>query len=76
MTYFVDGATLSVFPKIISELIDILEREYLIIVDWFQVNKMRVNLGKFQALIIHGKRQGHINRQVLVNTQNSECASC
>ena len=46
------------------------------IFDWFQSKKMKVNPAKFQALIIDRKRQGHANRQILVDTQNGECAFC
>ena len=46
------------------------------IFEWLQSNKMIVNPGKFQALIIDRKRQGHINRQILLDTQNGECAFC
>ena len=55
-TCFVDGNTLSAFSNIVSELIIILEKESLIIVDWFQDNEMVINPGKFQALIIDRKR--------------------
>ena len=51
-----DGNTLSAFSNIVSELIIILEKESLIIVDWFQDNEMVINPGKFQALIIDRKR--------------------
>ena len=56
-----DGNTLSAFSNIVSELIIILEKESLIIVDWFQDNEMVINPGKFQALIIDSKRKDQTN---------------
>ena len=61
---FVDGKTLSAFSKIISELMNIFEKESLVIVVLFQGNKVIVNPDKFQALIINRRRQGHTNRQI------------
>ena len=54
-------------------VINILEREFLNIVAWFETNKMIVNPDKFQALIIE-KRQDHTNIHISIDTQNVKAA--
>ena len=53
---FADGNTLSMFEETIQNLIALLENESNTAIEWFQNNKMMVNPGKFQAIIIDKRR--------------------
>ena len=48
---FEDNNTLLTFAKRISELISILERKSLNLVDWFDANKIKVSPDDFQVNI-------------------------
>ena len=52
---FTDDNTLSAFAKTILELIDVLQSEPEIVLDWFKNNKMIVNPGKFHAILLDRK---------------------
>ena len=56
---FADDNTLTTFAQNIGTLISILESESKIDIDWFETNKMIVNPGKFQSIIIDKKKQVH-----------------
>ena len=56
---FADDNTLTTFAQNIGTLISILESESNIAIDWFEANKMIVNPGKFQSIIINKKKQDH-----------------
>ena len=56
---FADDNTLTTFAQNIRNLISVLESESNIAIDWFKTNKMIVNPGKFQAIIIDKKKQDH-----------------
>ena len=58
---FADGNTLSMFEETIQNLIVLLENESNTAIEWFQNNKMMVNPGKFQAIIIDKKKKCHTN---------------
>ena len=49
---FADDNTLACFSKTIQELIGSLKSEYEVDCNWFNENKMIVNQGKFQDIII------------------------
>ena len=51
--------TLTTFAQNVGTLISILESESKIAIDWFETNKMIVNPGKFQSIIIDKKKQDH-----------------
>ena len=52
---FTGDNTLSAFAKTILELIDVLQSEPEIVLDWFKNNKMIVNPGKFHAILLDRK---------------------
>ena len=56
---FVDDNTLTTFAQNVEPLISILESERKIAIDWLETNKMIVNWGKFQSIIIDKKQQDH-----------------
>ena len=58
---FADDNTLACFSKTIQELIGSLEPECEVALNWFNENKMIVNPGKFQAIIIDKRKQDHVN---------------
>ena len=45
---FADDNTLTTFAKNVETSISVLAFESVIAIDWFETNKMIVNLGKFQ----------------------------
>ena len=56
---FADDNTLTTFGQNVGTLISVLESENKIAIDWFETNKMIVNPGKFQSIIIDKKKQYH-----------------
>ena len=54
---FADDNTLASFEKIIQELIGSLESECEVALNWFNENKMILNPGKFQGIIIDKRKQ-------------------
>ena len=56
---FADDNTLITFAQNVCNLISVLESQSNIAIDWFQTNKMIVNPGKFQSIIIDKKKQDH-----------------
>ena len=56
---FADDNSLSAFESNIKNLKIILESESKKAISWLQSNKMIVNPGKFQGIIIDKKKQGH-----------------
>ena len=56
---FADDNTLTTFAQNVGTLISVLESESKISIDWFETNKMIVNPGKFQSIIIDKKKQDH-----------------
>ena len=53
---FADEHTLACYSKIIQELVGSLESECEVALNWFNENKMIVNPGKFQAIIIDKRK--------------------
>ena len=58
--------TLSMLEKNIQNLIAILETEGNTAIVWFQNNKMMVNPGKFQAIIIDKNKKCHTNETLKI----------
>ena len=56
---FADDNKLTNFAQNIQTLISVLESESNIAIDWFERNKIIVNPGKFQSIIIDKKKQDH-----------------
>ena len=56
---FADDDTLTTFAQDVCNLISVLESESNIAIDWFETNKVIVNPGKFQSIIIDKKKQDH-----------------
>ena len=56
---FADDNTLTTFAQNVWNLISVLESESNIAIDWFETNKMIVNPGQFQSIIIEKKKQDH-----------------
>ena len=56
---FADDNTLTTFAQNVRNLISVLESDSNIAIDWFETNKMIVNPGKFQSIIIDQKKQNH-----------------
>ena len=56
---FADDNTLTTFDQNVGILISVLESKSNIAFDWFETNKMIVNPGKFQSIIINKKKQDH-----------------
>ena len=59
---FADGNTLTTFAQNVWNLISVLESESNIVIDWFETNKMIVNSGTFQSIIIDKKKQDHTKK--------------
>ena len=56
---FADDNALTTFAQNVGTLISILESESKIAIDWFETNKMIVNPGKLQSIIIDKKKRDH-----------------
>ena len=56
---FADDNTLTTFAQNVRNLISVLESEIKIATVWFERNKMIVNPGKFQSIIINERKQDH-----------------
>ena len=54
------------FEETIQNLIALLETESNTAIEWFQNNKMMVNPGKFQAIIIDKKKKYHTNETLKI----------
>ena len=63
---FADDNTLSMFKETIQSLIALLENESNTATEWFQNNKMMVNHGKFEAIIIDKKKYCHTNETLKI----------
>ena len=61
MHNFADDNTLSAWGETVSKLIDTLESESNIAIDWFTKNEMIINPYKFQAIILDKKKSNLTN---------------
>ena len=72
---FADDNTLSMFEETIQNLIALLENESNTAIEWFQNNKMMVNPGKFQAIIIDKKKKCHTNETLKIGDKIIKASS-
>ena len=75
MHNFADDNSLSVFESNIKNLKITLESESKTGILWFQSNKMIVNPGKFQGIIIDKKKQNHTAEYVSIDQKNVKTSS-
>ena len=52
MLHFADGNTINVAQYTIEKLISTLEQDSQAPIDWFKINKMIVNIDKFQEIFL------------------------
>ena len=69
MHNFADDNTLSAWGETVSKLIDTLESESYIAIDWFTKNEMIINPDKFQAIILDKKKSNLTNIPLTVDNQ-------
>ena len=69
MHNFADDNTLSAWGETVSKLIDTLESESNIAIDWFTKNEMIINSDKFQAIILDKKKSNLTNIPLTVDNQ-------
>ena len=72
---FADDNTLACFSKTIQELIGSLTYECKVGLNCFNENKMIVNPGKFQAIIIDKRKQDHTNEIFKIGSKEIKVAS-
>ena len=72
---FVDDNTLSMFEETIQNLISLLENENNTAIELFQNNKMMVNPGMFQAIIIDKKKKCHTNETLKIGDKIKKASS-
>ena len=75
MHNFADDNSLSVFESNIKNLKITLESESKTGILWFQSNKMIVNPGKFQGIIIDKKKQNHTAEYISIDQKNIKTSS-
>ena len=80
MHNFVDDYTLSTWVKTVSKLIDMLESENNIAVDWFtmimkMIIKMTLNPDKFQAIVLDKKKTNLTNIPLTIDNQTIKLVS-
>ena len=63
------------FEETIQNLIALLENESNTAIEWFQNNKMMVNPGKFQAIIIDKKKKCHTNETLEIGNKIIKASS-
>ena len=63
------------FEETIQNLIALLETESNTAIEWFQNNKMIVNPGKFQAIIINKKKKCHTNKTLKISDKIIKASS-
>ena len=70
MHNFADDSILSAWGETVSKLIETLESESNIAIDWFTKNKMITNPDKFQAIILDKKKSKLTNIPLTIDNQN------
>ena len=66
---FADDNTLTAFANSIQNLIYLLESESSVAIKWFKDNKMIVNPGKFQAIILDKKKTNHTQETIKIDNK-------
>ena len=69
MHNFVDDNMLSAWGDTVSKLIDTLETESNIAINWFTKNEMIINPDKFQAIILDKKKYNLTNIPLTIDNQ-------
>ena len=69
MHHFADDNTLSAWRETVSKLINTLETEGDIAIDWFTKNEMIINLDKSQAIILVTKISNLTNILLIIDNQ-------
>ena len=69
MHNFADDNTLSAWAEKVSKLINTLESESNIAIDWFTKNEMIINPDKFQAIILDKKKSNLTNIPLTIDNQ-------
>ena len=69
MHSFADDNTLSAWGETVSKLIDMLESESNIAIDWFTKNEMIINTDKFQTIILDKKKSNLTNIPFTIDNQ-------
>ena len=69
MHNFADDNTVSAWGETLSELIDTLESERNIAIDWFTKNEMIINPDKFQAIILDKEKSNLTNILLTIDNQ-------
>ena len=72
---FAGDNTLSMLEETIQNLVALLETESNTAIEWFQNNKMMVNPGKFQAIIIDKKKKCHTNETLKIGDKIIKASS-
>ena len=72
---FADEHTLACYSKTIQELVGSLESECEVALNWFNENKMIINPGKLQAIVIDKRKQDHINEIFKIGSKEIKVAS-
>ena len=69
MYNFADDNTLSAWGETVSKVIDTLESESNIAIDWFTKNEMIINPDRFQAIILDKKKSNLTNILLTIDNQ-------
>ena len=69
MHNFADDNTLSAWGETVSKLIDTLESESNIAINWFTKNEMIINADKFQAIVLDKKKSHLTNIPLTIDNQ-------
>ena len=75
MHNFADDNTLSAWGETVSKLIDTLESESNVAIDWFTKNEIIINPDKFQAIILDKKKSNLTNIPLSIDNQTIESVS-
>ena len=63
------------FEEAIQNVIALLETESNTAIEWFQNNKMMINPGKLEAIIIDKKKKCHINETLKIEDKIIKASS-
>ena len=63
------------FEEAIQNVIALLETESNTAIEWFQNNKMMINPGKLEAIIIDKKKKCHINETLKIGDKIIKASS-
>ena len=66
---FADDNTLTAFANNIQNLIHLLDSESSVVIKWFKDNKMIVNPGMFQAIILDKKKTNHTQETIKIDNK-------